>query len=171
MSDPVQPFPSFPVPQHTQPPQRPTRPVSACRCRRRWWVAGALAVGITFGIPLGLAGATPAGDPTPGSAGTAAAAADPSPAPVSSSRAPSDSGTVQDGTWLVGEDIPPGRYRTVDVVPTDPPCYWERSDPSKAGALDGILANDLVSGGRPTVTLHEGEQFTSARCGAWTRVG
>ena len=69
--------------------------------------------------------------------------------------------TFSDGTWLVGEDIPAGRYRTVDTV--DGECYWSISN-------DGdIQDNDFPGGGRPTVTLKKGQEFKSSRCGTWKR--
>ncbi|UFU03768.1 hypothetical protein LQF12_03925 [Ruania suaedae] len=70
---------------------------------------------------------------------------------------------ITNGTWTVGVDIAPGTYRTTDAVSGT--CYWGifRSGTNK----DDIIQNDIVSGGRPTVTLREGQDFESSRCGTW----
>lgn len=76
---------------------------------------------------------------------------------------PSLEATFSEGVWLVGEDISPGRYRTTQAVSEE--CYWEISRPGTTTIID----NDFVTGGRPTVTLRRGQQFTTRRCGDWTR--
>ncbi len=84
--------------------------------------------------------------------------------PVASA-APSPRVDVQDGTWLVGEDIRPGRYRAAKVLDATQYCYWEISE-------GGITEkNDLPQGGRPTVHLKEGREFSSQDCGGWVRTG
>lgn len=73
--------------------------------------------------------------------------------------------TIGEGNWAVGVDIQPGTYRTKDTVSGT--CYWEiNSDPNG----DDILANDIVDGGRPTVTLKNGQFFKTSRCGEWIKV-
>jgi hypothetical protein len=70
---------------------------------------------------------------------------------------------ITEGTWTVGTDIEPGTYRTTDAVTGD--CYWAiyRSGSNQ----DSIVQNDIVSGGHPTVTLREDQDFESNRCGTW----
>ena len=72
---------------------------------------------------------------------------------------------VGDGIWTVGRDIEPGTYRTIDAV-TDT-CYWGIYRSGSNGA--DIIENDIVTGGFPTVTLTDGQDFNSNRCGTWAR--
>lgn len=74
--------------------------------------------------------------------------------------------TVKEGTWTVGTDIEPGTYRTTSEVSSGS-CYWEIN---RTGSNGGdIIENDIVSGGRPSVTLSIGQDFTTTRCGSWLR--
>ncbi|MGK7221651.1 hypothetical protein ACSNO4_02495 [Kocuria flava] len=71
--------------------------------------------------------------------------------------------TITEGTWTVGVDIEPGTYRsTSDVGST---CYWAILTTGTNG--DDIISNDLPGGGRPSVTLSEGQDFETTRCGTW----
>lgn len=73
--------------------------------------------------------------------------------------------TITEGTWTVGVDIEPGTYRTTEAVLGS--CYWGIY---RSGTNGGdILENDIVSGGFPTVTLSEGQDFTTQRCGSWVK--
>lgn len=77
--------------------------------------------------------------------------------------------TIASGTWIVGEDVQPGTYRST-VPDQSIGCYWARlSDLS--GELDGILANaNLEPGDRVTVVIGDGDSgFTSNRCGTWEK--
>lgn len=73
--------------------------------------------------------------------------------------------TISDGDWTVGSDIRPGTYRTTETVSGF--CYWAiyRSGTNQ----DVIINNDIVTGGRPTVTLREGQDFETSDCGEWRR--
>lgn len=73
--------------------------------------------------------------------------------------------TVSDGTWTVGRDITPGTYRSSGEV--GPRCYWAVLRSGSNGA--DILENDIPGGGRPVVTLAEGQDFNTARCGTWEK--
>lgn len=73
--------------------------------------------------------------------------------------------TVREGTWTVGVDIEPGIYRTDAEVSSS--CYWGIYRTGSNGS--DIIDNDIVSGGRPTVTLSAGQDFKTTRCGAWTK--
>lgn len=66
-----------------------------------------------------------------------------------------------DGSWLVGRDIPAGKYTTVEEISGT--CYWERHNVKN----DGIIDNDVPAGGHPTVILKAGEEFRSRDCGDW----
>lgn len=72
--------------------------------------------------------------------------------------------TITEGTWTVGVDVQPGSYRTKGTVNGD--CYWEIN--SDANGND-IVANDIVTGGRPAVTLAQGQYFTTNGCGEWLK--
>lgn len=69
-----------------------------------------------------------------------------------------------DGAWMVGRDIPAGRYTTIEEVGGN--CYWERHN-TKAAGIDAIIANGNVTGGHPTVIVRTGEEFRSMGCGDW----
>ncbi|MFI7494450.1 hypothetical protein ACH9D2_06990 [Kocuria sp. M4R2S49] len=71
--------------------------------------------------------------------------------------------TIREGTWTVGVDIAPGTYRSTDDVGSS--CYWAILTSGTNG--DDIIANDIPGGGRPTVTLAEGQDFETKRCGTW----
>ncbi|HET7415313.1 MAG TPA: hypothetical protein VFI97_06410 [Arthrobacter sp.] len=72
---------------------------------------------------------------------------------------------ISEGTWTVGVDIEPGTYRTTDNVRSS--CYWAILVSGTNG--DDIITNDIPGGGRPTVNLSEGQDFTTNRCGTWAK--
>lgn len=72
---------------------------------------------------------------------------------------------ITEGTWTVGTDIEPGTYKVTEPV-TD--CYWSITT---TGSNGDIVDNDIVTGGLPQVTLSEGTDFTSNRCGTWAKIG
>ena len=73
--------------------------------------------------------------------------------------------SITSGTWTVGVDVKRGTYRTKEAV--SGMCYWGiyESGTNK----DNILQNDIVTGGHPTVSLSEGQDFESSRCGTWVK--
>jgi hypothetical protein len=73
--------------------------------------------------------------------------------------------TIEEGTWTVGEDFPAGTYRLQTAATSM--CYWGiyKSGTNQANIID----NDIVTGGRPTVTLKRGQDFKSD-CGTWVKV-
>jgi len=79
--------------------------------------------------------------------------------------APQLAADVEEGTWDVGVDIKPGKYKVTEAVSGD--CYWKISTTGK----DDIIANDIVTGGKPTVTLKKGQTFSTQDCGSWGKVG
>ncbi|MBB5790741.1 hypothetical protein [Jiangella mangrovi] len=76
-----------------------------------------------------------------------------------------EANTVTDGVWTVGVDIAPGTYRATDVSDS---CYWAILRTGTNG--DDIVSNDLPSGGNPQVTVEEGHDFETVRCGEWVKV-
>ncbi len=81
---------------------------------------------------------------------------------------PPEAGTsFTDGTYVVGDDIQPGRYVASD--PTDS-CYWERVS-GFSGELDDIIANSFTDY-RQIVEIQPGDAgFVSERCGEWVLDG
>jgi len=73
--------------------------------------------------------------------------------------------TVGDGTWTVGKDIEPGTYRAAAAVGST--CYWGIYQSGTNGSK--IIENDIPGGGRPVVTLSNGQDFNSTRCGKWEK--
>jgi hypothetical protein len=72
--------------------------------------------------------------------------------------------SVGDGIWTVGVDIEPGTYRATDVSAD---CYWGIYVSGTNGA--DIVNNGIPGGGNPQVTIEEGQDFDSQRCGEWTK--
>ncbi|WP_024285309.1 hypothetical protein [Cellulomonas sp. KRMCY2] len=79
---------------------------------------------------------------------------------------------------VVGVDVVPGVYRTVDErVPDgmdggilfDRSCTFGQYSDSDGG-LDALIAGGTADGGHPTVTLGDGQLFRTQRCGAWELV-
>lgn len=97
------------------------------------------------------------------SAASAAAVAASSVAALSQAQAAINANTITEGTWTVGSDVQPGRYRTTTAVAGD--CYWEID----RGPGGGIVDNDIVTGGFPTVTLSAGQTFKTQDCGNWLK--
>lgn len=73
---------------------------------------------------------------------------------------------ITDGVWVIGEDREPGTYKTNAEVPSG--CYWAIYKSGTNGR--DIINNDIVDGGRPSVTLQVGHDFKTSGCGAWTKV-
>lgn len=76
--------------------------------------------------------------------------------------------SITEGTWTVGRDVEPGTYHTKDLVSGSAMCYWEISKTGETG-IDAIVDNDIVTGGRPTVTISAGQDFTTRDCGTWVK--
>jgi type II secretory pathway pseudopilin PulG len=87
-------------------------------------------------------------------------------AAVSKTERQVESNTIYGGTWTVGVDVKPGTYRTKEQVSSGY-CYWEITTTGSNGR--DIIANDIVQGGRPVVTLREGQDFTTQDCGSWIK--
>ncbi|MFE7786647.1 hypothetical protein [Streptomyces nigrescens] len=77
--------------------------------------------------------------------------------------------TVGQGSYLVGEDIAVGTYRTGGPAASDVPlCYWARAKDS-SGDMDSIIANGTPQG-PARVTVNKGETFETNGCKEWTKV-
>ena len=77
--------------------------------------------------------------------------------------------TMGEGTYQIGVDAKPGRYKT--QAPQDSAnCYWERLKDDRGG-FDSIIANNNVNpGARVSITVKQGEFFNSHGCGTRTMV-
>ena len=69
-----------------------------------------------------------------------------------------------DGLFTVGVEIAAGKWRSDG---TGDSCYWQISPD---GDPDRILSNHFGNAGG-TVSLADGQEFESTRCGTWTKVG
>lgn len=166
-----------------QPMQPPTVPP---KTKRRWVPFVAYPAVLLLGVALGSSGggSTPAASTTPGPTVTAPAETKTvdvpgptttvtAPAPKVSTPAPKPKPaglptTIEEGQWEVGVDVAPGRYKTTAAVDADGMCYWKITT---TGKPDNIVNNDIVSGGKPVVTIKKGQDFTTQDCGTWARVG
>ena len=68
-----------------------------------------------------------------------------------------------DGTWIVGQDIAAGTYRTYGGSN----CYWER-DRDFSGGLNSIIANDNAAGPAIVTIRPTDRGFTTKSCGEWS---
>lgn len=124
------------------------------------------AAGSSKPVPTTTA-AKPSATVTVTAPGTAAPAATTTVTVTETAQPAPPSGTISgDGTYEVGSDMKPGKYKTKGPK-TDsiiPNCYWERS---KGDGVGSIIANDNLSG-QGVVTVKEGETFKSSGCQDWT---
>ena len=77
--------------------------------------------------------------------------------------------TIRKGTWRVGEDVKPGKYRTNGALPSEiPMCYWDVRQGSETGDyLDqGVTKVDEPG----LVTLKKGQYFKTTGCEEWYEV-
>lgn len=168
-----------------QPPTPPKKPMSK-EARIAWMVLAGFGI-FALGATLGASGdpSTPvaAGDPAPtvtvsvpaepGAEVTVTAppvtVTKPAPAPKTVTAPPAQAAaTIEEGTWEVGADVAPGRYKTTEAVDAAGMCYWKITT---TGKPNDIVDNDIVTGGRPTVTIKKGQDFTTQDCGTWAKVG
>jgi hypothetical protein len=77
--------------------------------------------------------------------------------------------TAGDGTYEVGVDLEPGRYKTAgpDQSSVIPNCYWARTK-DDSGEFGSIIANQNLQG-PGSVTVKEGEFVNFAGGCSWTK--
>lgn len=189
------PYPSDQRPWWTgsvQPPTPPPphRPPHAARRPRRWpWIAGIVA-SLLVGLLIGSAA------PGAPAATTTKAAADPAPVetvevevevpgPTQTVEVPGPTVTVTvtptpeqaetlvtafagDGTYVIGEDIEPGRYKSHPAIEGAGVCYWARLK-STDGDLDSIIANQLGEGPQTVTIKKSDEAFETNGCADWVK--
>lgn len=82
-----------------------------------------------------------------------------SPAPVSTTT--SSSQTIQSGQWLVGSQVQPGTYRTLQSD-----CYWERQR-GLSGSTSDIIDNGSTASNGGYVTISSTDKAFLSKC-SWT---
>lgn len=157
---PVPPYSPYGYPGHAQPPNNKKTP--------KWpFIVGGL---IAFIVLVGACGGsrtTTSSAPYYGPAGTTAA---PTAAAQQAPAKPAGPLTqFGDGTYEVGVDVTPGRYKTPGSGGEGiwESCYWERAE-NDTGDFGSIISNENLQG-PGTVTLKKGEFFkTNGGC-KWTK--
>ncbi len=71
-----------------------------------------------------------------------------------------------DGTFLVGEEVVPGTYRSSG----NGSCYYARLS-ALTGSLDAIIANGNSNGQQIVTIASTDAGFETSGCGGWTNVG
>jgi hypothetical protein len=171
-----QPWPPQGMPPHGgQPPsgyvpvqQQPKKP------KRLGWAPLALVIGLAVGGIFGSIGDGTATTAEPTATVTVTETAEAETGPTKTVKPkpkpePQIDSTMDEGTYEIGVDAKPGRYKT-RVPENSPGCYWERLKDDRGG-FNSIIANDNVNpGGRVSITVRRGEFFNSSDCGTWKRV-
>lgn len=92
----------------------------------------------------------------------ASTSSSPSAAPTTTSAKPTPTTPppvlISDGTYLVGEDMPPGRYKVTERATEL--CYWARLD----GDDPTDIIDNHIGGGFPQFTAKRGEQIDISSC-------
>jgi hypothetical protein len=74
------------------------------------------------------------------------------------------SNSFGEGMYVVGVDVAAGVYRNEGAAG----CYYAWMSSS---ASDSDIVDNELTDGPATVTLRDGENFKSNRCGTWTKIG
>ncbi len=160
---------------------------------QRKWVQITGTALLAFTVGAGMAGTettttttTAAGEPQPAPTVTVTAKAKPAPRVTVTAKAkPAPTVTVTakaeappenegggsttfegDGTFVVGEDIQPGTYRTKggDL------CYWARLK-NLSGDFGAIIANNAGDGPQVVTISSSDKGFETNNCGTWSKAG
>ncbi|MFD5897493.1 hypothetical protein [Streptomyces sp. NPDC060366] len=80
-------------------------------------------------------------------------------------------GIPGDGTFVVGDEVKPGTYKTSGPADSAfPNCYWARLK-STTGDFEDIIANGNPQG-QTTITIAGGDgAFQTSGCGEWKKTG
>lgn len=155
------PGPGTPPPGYGYPP-----PVAAPAPRRTGRIVLWVVLGVMALCGIGVVGAIAAGTDTPrdnqlaaqddANRGAAAGTSSPAAAAPSTGKSTPAQVVVPAGTYTVGEDIPPGRYKSPERA--GDLCYWQVS-----GSGGDLLDNGL-GGGFPSFTVKRGQQLETHGC-------
>ncbi|MFI8917345.1 hypothetical protein ACIGW4_37875 [Streptomyces sp. NPDC053513] len=141
-------------------------------------VLGGLLVGVLIGI-VGSNG-TKSSDPQPPAspATTGATAEAPPPARTMPETTSETTGTAKaaageipgDGTFLVGQEVRPGTYRSAGPASSGTDCYWARLKGTTGDSSD-TLANNAGKGPATVTILASDKAFQTSGCTTWKRMG
>ncbi|MFF0205924.1 hypothetical protein [Streptomyces sp. NPDC005017] len=134
-----------------------------------------------MGVLIGVVGAAgDAGDEASGSRPSAAQTVQASAAGVPSTDRSTPDGTEPeqanaqeipgDGTFLVGQEVRPGTYRSAGPSGGLADCYWARLK-GTTGELSEIIANASGKGPTTITILAADEAFQTSGCQTWKRLG
>jgi hypothetical protein len=98
-----------------------------------------------------------------------AVAGESTPAKVRKVTPPADLNAVGSGTYEVGSDIRPGKYKTAGPDGSGGGCYWSRLK-DLDGGVDSIVANDILQGPGVVVVKRSDAAFETNGCKTWHRV-
>ncbi|MFI6282066.1 hypothetical protein [Streptomyces sp. NPDC050988] len=159
-----------------QPPNRGDRTQSAPRpARSRWRIlthASAALVGLFVGVLIGVTSNSSTNKAAPSATVTTTAtttrmATDIAPSAVGKV---SSGGFPGDGTYVVGNDIKPGTYRSAGpqggLITS---CYWARLS-STSGEVKDIIANGATSGPTTVTIAATDKAFNTTGCKAWRKI-
>lgn len=156
---------TYPQPPRSHPPIEP-------RKRRTWpWIVGGALGGLILIVAIAAACAPtvptpnyPARSVTPATV-PAIAVPPPPPAPPATPAAPAGPRTTfGEGTWEVGVDIAPGKYKTTGTSGYG--CYYARLKTGD-GSMGDIIDNN-ISQGPATVTIKSTDgYFETNGCDSW----
>jgi hypothetical protein len=169
-----------------RPPQAAPQPAAAAPKKSRKGLIGGLIVGFALGSIIGCAGGVGIGGGTsttavpgatvtvtekPEAGATVTEKADPAPTVTVTEKAPADEPAdppaegFGPGTYIVGEDIPPGRYK---AKADGDNCYWARLK-DDSGDFESIIANNNTAGSS-TVTIKKSDgAFETSGCTPWIK--
>jgi hypothetical protein len=133
---------------------------------RHPFVFSAIVVATAF-IVLVIVGVVVSGGKTATDASVATGTASANPAPGKSATA-RHAQSWGDGTYEVGVDIKPGKYRSPGQTEEAPECYWARLKSSND--ID-IISNNASSGPQIVVIKPTDKYFLSTGCQPWIKAG
>lgn len=124
---------------------------------------GALARGTTSYRAPGSGGVAGLPVPSPAAAAPRTEYAPAPAAPVSPGVTPAVSSGIGDGTYEVGAEIQPGKYKTTGGSG----CYWAR----QSSADEGDIISNHFGNGPTTVVLKASDKFfRTSGCDGWSKV-
>ncbi len=89
--------------------------------------------------------------------------------------AAAEAGGITDGTYEVGVDGKPGKYKTAgartDLNTQGPNCYYARLRNLDAGSDDNIVANNNSIGQQVIVIKKSDVAFETNGCKPWVKIG
>ncbi|MFJ5879189.1 hypothetical protein ACIQD1_31255 [Streptomyces sp. NPDC093088] len=74
-----------------------------------------------------------------------------------------------DGTFLIGEEVRPGTYRSAGPTDNTTDCYWARLK-GTTGDANEIIANNSGKGPATVTVLPGDKAFQTSGCQTWKRL-